>query len=240
MSKARYQKKVANFVSRKKRLSTAFNALKKNVKKNTMMLKKTVESKQIYVENSTSIPQGPSFTHIQLLDGLAQGVADTGSGGTTATGARIGNSINVKSLSLRFILDGYRIGADPANPAVKTAGLHRVIIYDSPCGDDLVAADLLREATTEISAMRSHYNVAIQQGKMYNIWFDKTYVLSDAKPACVVNFQKKWKHGKQVLYDDTATSPSNFRPKMLIVSLDVPPGGTNSISFSSKLRYEDL
>ncbi len=223
-----------------KRLRSQMAAVSKAVAKHEAMLKNTVESKQIYVENSSAIPTGNSFTHIQLLDGLAQGVADTGSGGTVQTGARIGNSINCKSLSLRFILDGFRIGANPANPAVKTAGLHRVIIYDSPCGEDLLAADLLREATTEIAAMRSHYNVAIQQGKMYNIWYDRTFVLSDAKPAAVVNFRKKWKKGKKVLYDDTATAPSNFRPKMLVISTDVAPGGNNTVSFSSKLRFDDL
>ncbi len=223
----------------RKTMQKAFNALKAQVAKNTSTLEKTVEGKQIYVENSDVLPAN-SFVTIDLMDGLAQGVADTGSGGSVSDGARIGNSINVKSLSLKFYLEGFRIGANPANPAVKSAGLHRVIIYDSPCGDALTASDILREATTATAAMRSHYNVAIQQGKIYNVWYDRTFVLSDAKPAIPLEFYKKWKNGKKVLYDDNTTSAANFRPRMLLINLDVAPGGSNSVFYSSKIRFEDM
>jgi hypothetical protein len=224
---------------RKADMRAALNKLKSQVAKNTSTLEKTIEGKQVYVENSDTLPSS-SFVTIDLLDGLVQGVADTGSGSSVADGARIGNSINVKSLSLKFYLEGFRIGANPANPQVKSAGLHRVIIYDSPCGESLTATHILREATTAIAAMRSHYNVAIEKGKMYNIWYDRTFVISDAKPAIPLEFYKKWKNGKKVLYDDNTSAPSNFKPRMLIISENVPAGGNNSVYYSSKVRYEDM
>lgn len=225
-------------VKRGKRLKrNAFNALKANVKKNTQMLKQTIEGKQIYVETSQPLVDN-TFTHVNILDGLAQGVADTGSGSTVETGARIGNSINVKSISLRMVLDGTVYAASPTNPAAKSGGMHRVIIYNSPCGEDLLATDILREPLTAFSGMRSHYQTAIAQGKMYQIWYDKTHVLSDANPSVHLNFVKKWKDGKKVLYDGTATQPSNFRPKVLIINYALP--GNNIFSYSFKCRYEDL
>lgn len=226
-------------MARKSRLSKAFNALKSQVSKNTATLKQTVEDKQTYIETSQSLPDN-SFTHIDAFSGLAQGVADTGTGTTTATGARIGNSINLKSMSMRFVLDGTKYGATAPNPAAKSGGMHRVIIYNSPCGEDLVASDILREGASAFVSLRSHYQTRIAQGKMYQIWYDKIHVLSDAKPASVFNFVKRWKKGKKVLYDDNTLDPSNFHPKILVVSYNVPPGSNNDFSYSLKAKYEDL
>lgn len=208
------------------------------VRKNTALLRKTIEAKQIYIAGSAVLSQG-DFYKVTVIDGLAQGVADTGTGSTVSTGARIGNSINVKHMSGRIVLDGTNYVANPTNPNAKSGGTYRVIIYNSPCGADLTEADILRESGSTTAAMRSHYNVDVAQGKMYQIWFDKTYSISDAKPMALINFSKKWSDGKQVIYDNGATQPSNFRPRMLIVCDNVPSTFA-SINHSFKTRYEDL
>ena len=222
------------------RKQSAFNKLKKNVQKNTKMLKNTVEGKQIYIETSHSLSDGFETTPTNLMDGLAQGVADTGTGSTVSTGARIGNSINVKSISARILLNGVRYSPSVANPNAKSGGTHRVIIYNSPCGESLVAQDILKETSSGMAGLRSPLNINVAQGKMYDIWYDETHVLSDARPEVLIQFYKKWKDGKQVLYDNNNTQPSNFRPRMIIVSDDVPPGATNYASYSFKTKYEDL
>ena len=240
MPKKTYKGVQARKMARRSRMSKAFNALKQNVKKNTMLLKNTVEGKQIYIESSHELSNGFESSPTNLLDGLAQGVADTGTGATVSTGARIGNSINVKSITSRILLNGRRYAASVQNPNARSGGTHRVIIYNSPCGEQLTAQDILRSTDAGPAGLRSLYKIDVEQGKMYNIWYDKTFVLSDAKPEVLINFRKTWKHGKQVLYDNNTTNPSNFFPRMLIVSFDVPPGATNFASYTFKTRYEDL
>lgn len=225
-------------MARKSRLSKAFNALKSQVSKNTATLKQTVEAKQIYIASSDVLSDG-DFFKVSLLDGLAQGIADTGTGATVETGARIGNSINCKHISGRIVLNGQNYAVNPTNPNGKSGGNYRVLIYNSPCGEDLTEADILRESGSTTAALRSHYNVDVAKGKMYDIWMDKTVFLSDAKPSVLLNFSKKWKHGKQVIYDNNATQASNFRPRMLIVCQDVP-STFSSVNYSFKTRYEDL
>ena len=212
--------------------------LAKQVKANTALLKQTVEAKQIYIANSQVLSDG-DFFKVSLLDGLAQGVADTGTGASVSTGARIGNSINCKHISARIILDGQNYAVNPTNPQGKSGGNYRVIIYNSPCGEDLTEADILRESGSTTAALRSHYNVDVAQGKMYQIWMDKTVFLSDAKPSALLNFSKKWSNGKQVLYDNNNTQASNFRPRMLVICQGVPSTFA-SVNFSFKTRYEDL
>jgi hypothetical protein len=238
-AQTRYRTKVVNFGNRRKKLSRAFSKLKADVKKNSMMLKNTVEDKQMYRETSQTLADN-SFNELEVLDGLAQGIADTATGSTASTGARIGNSINVKTLSLRMVLDGTRYAADPANPNAKSGGIHRIIVYNSPCGEALNAQALLRETSSAFTGIRSHYNTNVAQGKMYEIWYDKVFHLSDAKPSCLIKFIKKWKNGKKVIYDNNTVTPSNFRPKVLVISDNVPPGATNDVSFSFKCKYEDL
>lgn len=234
--KRQYQ---ARQMGKKARLKNAFAALKANVQKNSKMLKNTIEGKQIYRETSSSLADN-TFTYYNILDGLAPGVADTGSGATVETGARIGNSINVKTISLRMSLDGTKYGATSLNPNAKSGGQHRVIIYDSPCGEQLDATHILREVDSAFTGIRSHYETKIAQGKKYKIWYDEVINLSDAKPAVFLHFVKKWKDGKKVLYDGTSTSPSNFFPRVMVVSNNVPPGSQNSFSFSFKCKFEDM
>ena len=74
----------ARKMARTNRMRKAFNALKANVRKNTVALRNTVEGKQMYRETSQTLANN-TFQEIEILDGLAQGVADTATGSTTAT-----------------------------------------------------------------------------------------------------------------------------------------------------------
>lgn len=215
-----------------------YNQLQKQVQQNTAQLKQTVEGKQIYRSAAGSAILLNTFNEYQIMDGLAQGVADIGTGATTATGARIGNSINVKSITLRMLLDAQNLAASVANPQAKVHGNYRCIVYNSPCGEDLTVQDILKDNSTTDLALKSHYKIQVGQGKMYEIWSDRTFCVSDAFPCKNLDFTKRWKNGKKVIYDANNTTPSNFRPKVLLI------GDTNanvdSFSYSFKVRYEDL
>ncbi len=219
------------------KLKKQLRALKADVLKNTRMLNQTIEAKQIYRSNITPLAEN-QFDIIEVLDGLAQGVADTGTGATVSTGARIGNSINVKSITFNMLLDGTNYAVDPQNTTGKSGGLYTVIVYNSPCGDSLDEGDILREASTTVRAMKSHYKVDIEQGKMYEIWSDRLVCLSNAKPCANLDFTKSWKHGKQVLYDNNTTSPSNFKPRVLVIGYNNK--NDDNFHYSIKVRYEDL
>lgn len=214
------------------------NKLDKRVKTLEQSLKQTLEGKQIYRENEGVALQLNTFNKFDVLDGLAQGVADTGSGATVSTGARIGNSINVKSLTLKMFLDAQNLAVSTNNPQGKVHGNYRVIVYNSPCGEALDETDILKNGSTTDQAIISHYKVNIGQGKMYDIWFDQLFCVSDANPCKKITFSKRWKNGKEVIYDGNATSPSNFRPRVLVI------GDSNAnidmFTYAFKCRYEDL
>ena len=218
-------------------LRKAFNALKKNVKKNTALLKNTVEGKQIYRGASQVGITLNSFNKYDVLDGLAQGVADTGTGATASTGARIGNSINLKSITLNMFLDG-ATNVTPQNPNGRVHGNYRVIVYNSPCGEALDETHILKDGSTTDLALVSHYKIDIAQGKMYEIWSDRTFCLSDANPCKRLDFRKVWKNGKQIIYNNNTTTPSNFNPRVLVIG-DMN-ANVDRFSYSFKVRYEDL
>lgn len=212
--------------------------LVKQVRANTRLLKNTVEGKQIY--KSGVDPQGvDSFKYYAVMDGLAQGVADTGTGSTTATGARIGNSINVKSITMKMMINGSNTVIDPTfNQQGKAIGTYRVIVYNSPCGSILGKDDILREAGTTTTAMKSHYQINVAQGKEYEIWLDKLISINESKTLGNCDFVKRWKDGKKVIFNNNTVSPSNFYPRVLVIGMDNV--NTDAFHYSFKVRYEDL
>lgn len=226
-----------NKFGRKADMRSAFNKLKGRVSKLQAQSRSLIENKQIYKTNIFSLPVDDETT-FQMLDGLVQGVADTGTGATVATGARIGNSISVKTIQAKFLFDDVLTGASPTNPNAKSVGMYRIIIYNSPCGKQLDPDKIVRDASTAQNALTSTYNVAVAQGEMYDIWYDKMFCLSDANPCKMINFVKKWKDGHKVIYDNNTTSPSNFNPQVAIFSFKNQTN--NRLNYHIKVRYEDL
>ena len=226
--------------ARRSRLGKAFNALKANVKKNTMLLKNTVEGKQIYIESSHELSNGFESSPTNLLDGLAQGVADTGTGATVSTGARIGNSINVQSLSVRMILDGQQKSATAQNPQAKSLGAVRCLIVDSPEGQAFSVSDILHDATTQERRIVSMYQTAQNITKKYKVLFDKTYTFTDASCMKPVMFYKKYANGgKKLNYDNNATSPNNYRPQLIMLTYNCD-GNVNQFFLESKVKFLDM
>lgn len=215
-----------------------YTTLQKQVASNTALLKQTVEGKQIYNSGAAPLATANTFNKFAVMDGLARGVADTGSGAGVADGARVGNSINVKSITCRMLLDGQSLGVSPTNPRGKSTGIYRLIIYNSPCGEDLDQTHLLREHANTEAALKSHYQINVAQGKMYEIWYDKVFCIDDAHTCKNIDYTKKWKNGKQVFYNGNVTAPSNFRPQVMLI--EVNGDNLNTFHYSFKVKYEDL
>lgn len=214
-----------------------YKNLQKQVQANTALLKQTVEGKQIYISGRD--PQALNgFSYYNIMDGLAQGVADTGTGSAVSTGARIGNSVNVKSITLKMLLNGQHYTVDPLNPNGKSLGLYRLIVYNSPCGATLSKDDILREAGTSSTCLKSHYKIDVAQGKMYEIWYDRVFCIDDAHTCKNMDFTKRWKNGKKLIFDDNNVSPSNFKPRVLLIGVDNV--NSDDFHYSFKVKYEDL
>ncbi len=217
---------------------SAMKKLKAKVKKNTALLKNTIEGKQIYRSGQPTLTSS-SFLKLDIMDGLARGVADTGDGSSVSDGARIGNSINVKSITCNMMLYGQNSAVSPINPQGKSLGLYRLIIYNSPCGESLDETHILRENANTSQAFKSHYQINVAQGKMYEIWYDKVFFIDDAHTVKNINFAKKWKNGHKVIYNGNVTNPSNFKPRVMLIGLN-DPNSLNAFHYSFKVRYEDL
>lgn len=210
------------------------------VKKVENLVKKSMEAKQVYIQTSGPISTAENKASVQLIDGLAQGVADTGTGSAVTTGARIGNSINVQSMSFRLTLDATRVSVSTQNPNGKTTGCCRVMVVNSPNGEDLDIADVLRDDTSEIRRITSPLKTDIAANKQYKVLYDKIFTFSNSQPMKHILFKKKYKNGLKVRYDDGATNPSNFRPKLFLMNYDGSAGGnSNSYILDSKIRYFD-
>lgn len=222
---------------RKADMRSAFNKLKGKVSKLQAQTKNLIERKQIYKTNILSLPVDDETT-FQMLDGLVQGVADTGTGASVSDGARIGNSIAVKTIQAKLLFDDVLTGASPTNPNAKSVGMYRIIIYNSKCGKQLDPEKIVRDNSTAQNALTSTYKVSVAQGEMYDIWYDKMFCLSDATPCKMINFVKRWKDGYKVIYNNNATSPSNFNPQVAIFSFKNQ--SNNRLNYHIKLSYEDL
>ena len=236
-------KKHAQYMARlKRRRYRAKSRLAVQVKKNTQLLRKTVEGKQIYINTSGDLDDTATnnIKVINLIDGLAQGVADTGTGSSVSSGARIGNSVNVQSLSFRLILDGQQKGATVQNPQAKSLGAVRVLLVDSPEGQSFVVEDFLRSYTSASDRIVSMYQVAQNITKKYTILYDKCYTFTDASTMKHITFRKKYMNGgKKIIYDNNATSPNNYRPQLILLTYNCD-GNVNQFFLESKVRYIDM
>ncbi len=226
-----------NKFGRKADMRSAFNKLAGRVSKLQAQNRSLIENKQIYKTNILSLPIDDETT-FSMLDGLVQGVADTGTGSSVADGARIGNSICVKTIQAKFLFDDIMTSPTVPNPQAKSVGMYRIILYNSPCGKQLDPDKIVRDASTAQNALTSTYKVSVAQGEMYDIWYDKMFCLSDATPCRMINFVKKWKDGYKVIYDNNATTPSNFNPQVAVFSYKNQ--NTNRLNYHIKVRYEDL
>ena len=226
----------------KRRRYRAKSRLAVQVKKNTDLLRKTIEGKQIYIQTSGDLDDTNTnnIKVINLIDGLAQGVADTGTGSAVSTGARIGNSINVQSLSVRMILDGQQKSATAQNPQAKSLGAVRCLIVDSPEGQAFSVSDILHDATTQERRIVSMYQTAQNITKKYKVLFDKTYTFTDASCMKPVLFYKKYANGgKKLNYDNNATSPNNYRPQLIMLTYNCD-GNVNQFFLESKVKFLDM
>ena len=232
----------------KARLDRQLANLALKVDRNTSMLEKTIEGKQMYKQYSAFVidnqgSQADNYNNQDLLGDLTRGVADTDSPGVI--GARIGNSVTIKSMFLRLHISAQAAvtatnGTEPtlAN-SLKNIGTCRVLIYNSPCGKPLGMNDILRDASSPTRALVSHYQVSVGQGDQYEILYDKVFDFSDGMTMKYVKFAQKFKKGKVALYDDNATLPSNFRPRILFIVKGTNPVNGIEVSYDCKTRFVD-
>ena len=226
----------------KRRRYRAKSRLATQVRRNTQLLKKTVEGKQLYIQTSGDLDDTNTnnVKVLNLIDGLAQGVADTGTGSQVSTGARIGNSINVQSLSLRLVLDGQQKSATVQNPQAKSLGSVRCIIVDSPEGQAFTLEDILHDATSQERRIVSMYQTAQNITKKYTVLYDKIFTFTDASTMKHIMFHKKYGNGgKKIQYDNNATSPNNYRPQLIMMTYNCD-GNVNQFFLESKVKFIDM
>lgn len=244
MPKRKFSKtqSVKKLFSKAKKFRSKGKSLASQVKRNTDLLRKTIEGKQVYIQTSGDLDDTNTnnIKVISLIDGLAQGVADTGTGASVSTGARIGNSITVQSLSVRMILDGQQKSATAQNPQAKSLGAVRCLIVDSPEGQGFQVSDILHDSTTQERRIVSMYQTAQNITKKYKVLFDKTYTFTDASCMKPVMFYKKYANGgKKLNYDNNATAPNNYRPQMILLTYNCD-GNVNQYFLESKIRFLDM
>lgn len=227
----------------KRRRYRAKSRLAVQVKKNTQLLRKTIEGKQLYITTGGDLDDTSTnnIKVLNLIDGLAQGVADTGTGSTVSTGARIGNSINVQSLSLRMVLDGQQ-------NSVKARGSVRVMIVDSPEGQAFQLQDILNNSTSSYDRIVSNYQTSQNVTKKYTVLFDKVYTFTDSSTMKHIMFRKKYGNGgKKLNYDGNSFVPNNYRPQLIMMTYNCgDPANTgeggvvNQFRLESKVKFIDM
>lgn len=169
---------------------------------------------------------------------LNQGTA--GEGNTTAGSARIGNSINLRSMRFKFVLSLAK-NSDGVPIEVNTSTICRFILADNLTDNTgLSATDLLQDTTYKII---SPYKNAVAGGKRYRILMDKVVTISGRRSDKVWNFNMPLpKSGRVVHYDGTLSAqPSDLNLSLIYVCDATGPtsGNKPQLNFYNIARYED-
>lgn len=169
---------------------------------------------------------------------LAQGTA--GEGNTSAGLARIGNTINLRSMKFNFWLALSKT-SDGVPIEVNTATVCRIILADNLTDNTgLVATDLLQDPNYKIT---SPYKNKVAGGKRYKILMDKIVNISGRFPDKTFEFSMPLpRSGRVVHYDGSLSSdPSDLNLSLIYVCDATGPtsGNKPTLYMYNIARFED-
>ncbi|AXH77786.1 MAG: hypothetical protein [Cressdnaviricota sp.] len=173
---------------------------------------KTIENKQIQYQNQTTVSSSGFTASSYLLPILATGADD---GNVNNDTARIGNTISL----MRTCLTG--------NVKVASAdGFNRIrlmLVASKDGAQEITASDVLSYHDYTIHGdlvFSSQYTTKSATNKNYNVLMDKVIDLNVYGPAYKsFKFVKRWKSGKELMYDGVgASAPTNYKLSLIGVS----------------------
>ena len=173
---------------------------------------KTIENKQIEYHNQTTVSSGGFTASSFLLPILSTGAQD---GAQNNDAARIGNTVSL----MRTCLTGNMtvVNTDQNNRV-------RLLLVASKDGSqEITASDVLSFssfATHGDLVFSSQYTTKAATNKNYTVLMDRVIDLNVYKnPKVSFKFVKRWKNGKELMYDGPgATAPTNYKLSLIGVS----------------------
>lgn len=226
-------------------------APKKFVKKSTALVKrvKALEVKQ-KADDKTTERKKQYYYVPALLNNIwgsngnfilrtGQGIEAEGNG-TIAGRTRIGNSVNLRSSSIKFHISLPR-NTDGNLSSIGMATVCRIMLVDNLTDNtSLLHSDILQTPSYPIT---SSYKNSIASGKRYKVLMDKTFTVNTDKPDKVFSFKLKVpKTGRVVHYNGNLdTNPSDFNVSLLYYCSDIAPLSTNQplMRYYVKSVFED-
>lgn len=166
--------------------------------------------------------------------------ANNNGSGTLPGSTRIGNSVNLRSSTIKFHISLPR-DIDGNLSSIGMATVCRIMLVDNLSDStSLLHNDILQTPSYPIT---SSYKNSIASGKRYKVLMDKTFTVNTDRPDKVFTFKMKLpKTGRVVHYDGTLdTNPSDFNVSLLYYCSDIGPTSTNQplMRYYVKSVFED-
>lgn len=173
---------------------------------------KTIENKQIQYQNQTTVSSSGFTASSYLLPILTTGAED---GASNNDPARIGNTISL----MRTCLTGNCtvVNTDQNNRV-------RLLLVASKDGSqEITAADVLSYHSFAVHGdlvFSSQYTTKAASNKNYTVLMDRVIDLNVYKnPKVNFKYVKRWKNGKELMYDGVgASAPTNYKLSLIGVS----------------------
>jgi len=168
-----------------------------------------------------------------------------GEGNTNAGEIRIGNSVNLRSMSFKFRLDLFR-NVDGVIGQPDSATVCRVLLVDNLTDDTgLTASDVLQDPNYAIT---SPYKNAVTGGKRYRILMDKKISLTGShRPDAVWDFKMPLPKSGRVIHYGVSTpgsplqNPSDMNISLIYYCTEISPtSGNKPVLYMYNIaRFED-
>lgn len=219
VSQARTLKRIKSIVRRRPKKSS----LATKVKKLSQIVYKTIENKQIENYGSAAFSDTGSAWEVPLS--IAQGVSDQ---------ERTGDSVLLTKMSYNIMVDR----ADSHNRC-------RLLIVESMNGnEELQISDVLTYTNTTLYGdmqLASPYTTKSSTNKRYKVHLDKMFEIGSSSMKNTRVFKgviKFPKGGKVVHYDGTATSPTDHRFTIMVIS-DSTTASHPTIKYVIRQTFKD-
>ena len=173
---------------------------------------KTIENKQIEYQNQTTVSSGGFTASSYLLPILRTGAED---GAANDDPARVGNTISL----MRTCLTGNcTVVSTDHNNRIRL-----LLVASKDGSQEITASDVLSYSNFSTHGdlvFSSQYTTKAATNKNYTVLMDRVIDLNIYKnPKVNFKYVKRWKNGKELMYDGPgATAPTNYKLSLIGVS----------------------